>query len=247
MYKVKLQCNEMSMCVGVGVCVCVFVVVVVVGERRKFTDRSGKQCRERWVNHLQPNIRKECWTSEEEELLVHAHSTFGNRWSAIAKVSKLSCVFVCVCVCVCCYLEDFSSLLHPTTGHPFHLCVCVCVCVSLSLSLSQIAPHPPYYSSHKITFSASLSHITHTKEICHNPPKKSATILQRNLPQSSKQSWPFHNFLPGIVDIFLSKSSLDHFAWDFLKILIAKWRVYPTQKNHWFHGFYLFIPVNFVI
>jgi hypothetical protein len=78
-------------------CVCVFVVVVV-GERRKFTDRSGKQCRERWVNHLQPNIRKECWTSEEEELLVHAHSTFGNRWSAIAKVSKLLCVYVCVCV-----------------------------------------------------------------------------------------------------------------------------------------------------
>ncbi|CAM6112376.1 unnamed protein product [Calypogeia fissa] len=50
------------------------------------TNRSGKQCRERWVNHLQPNIRKECWTVEEEELLVHAHSTFGNRWSAIAKM-----------------------------------------------------------------------------------------------------------------------------------------------------------------
>jgi len=51
------------------------------------TERSGKQCRERWVNHLQPDIRKEVWTTEEEELLVHAHSTFGNRWSAIAKVS----------------------------------------------------------------------------------------------------------------------------------------------------------------
>ncbi|KAG0566451.1 hypothetical protein KC19_7G065000 [Ceratodon purpureus] len=49
-------------------------------------NRSGKQCRERWVNHLQPDIRKEGWTTEEEELLVHAHSTFGNRWSAIAKM-----------------------------------------------------------------------------------------------------------------------------------------------------------------
>lgn len=38
------------------------------------------------MNHLQPDIRKEGWTTEEEELLVHAHSTFGNRWSAIAKV-----------------------------------------------------------------------------------------------------------------------------------------------------------------
>lgn len=38
------------------------------------------------MNHLHPDIRKEGWTTEEEELLVHAHSTFGNRWSAIAKV-----------------------------------------------------------------------------------------------------------------------------------------------------------------
>ncbi|EFJ15461.1 hypothetical protein SELMODRAFT_118412 [Selaginella moellendorffii] len=49
-------------------------------------NRSGKQCRERWVNHLQPDIRKEGWTKEEEELLVQAHSYFGNKWSAIAKM-----------------------------------------------------------------------------------------------------------------------------------------------------------------
>ena len=42
------------------------------------------------MNHLQPDIRKEGWTTEEEELLVHAHSTFGNRWSAIAKVCLLA-------------------------------------------------------------------------------------------------------------------------------------------------------------
>ena len=27
----------------------------------KFTDRSGKQCRERWHNHLNPGIKKGDW------------------------------------------------------------------------------------------------------------------------------------------------------------------------------------------
>ncbi len=27
--------------------------------------RSGKQCRERWHNHLDPNINKDTWTDEE--------------------------------------------------------------------------------------------------------------------------------------------------------------------------------------
>ncbi len=115
------------------------------------------------MNHLQPNIRKECWTSEEEELLVHAHSTFGNRWSAIAKVSKLSCLFVCVCVCVCCYLEDFSSLLHlPHHWSPISNCVCVCVCLSLSLSLSDCTPTTILFLTQNHLLCFTLSHHTHT-------------------------------------------------------------------------------------
>ena len=31
--------------------------------------RSGKQCRERWHNHLDPNINKEPWTASEYKLL----------------------------------------------------------------------------------------------------------------------------------------------------------------------------------
>ncbi|BBN04987.1 protein MpR2R3-MYB15 [Marchantia polymorpha subsp. ruderalis] len=50
------------------------------------SNRLGKQCRERWVNHLQPNIKKEDWTHEEEQLLVRAHAAFGNKWSVIAKM-----------------------------------------------------------------------------------------------------------------------------------------------------------------
>ncbi|CAJ1949162.1 unnamed protein product [Sphenostylis stenocarpa] len=47
--------------------------------------RIGKQCRERWHNHLRPNIRKDSWTLEEDMILIKAHQEFGNRWSEIAK------------------------------------------------------------------------------------------------------------------------------------------------------------------
>ncbi|CAI0427168.1 unnamed protein product [Linum tenue] len=48
--------------------------------------RIGKQCRERWHNHLNPNIKKEAWTLEEEMALINAHRMYGNKWAEIAKV-----------------------------------------------------------------------------------------------------------------------------------------------------------------
>nr|AXY87644.1 transcription factor MYB3R-3 isoform X4 [Cymbidium sinense] len=48
--------------------------------------RIGKQCRERWHNHLNPEIRKDAWTSEEEIELMKAHLQYGNKWAEIAKV-----------------------------------------------------------------------------------------------------------------------------------------------------------------
>ncbi|XP_060176492.1 transcription factor MYB3R-3-like [Lycium barbarum] len=48
--------------------------------------RIGKQCRERWHNHLNPNIKKDAWTLEEELALVNAHRIHGNKWAEIAKV-----------------------------------------------------------------------------------------------------------------------------------------------------------------
>lgn len=47
--------------------------------------RIGKQCRERWYNHLNPEIKKEAWTQEEELALIRAHQIYGNKWAEIAK------------------------------------------------------------------------------------------------------------------------------------------------------------------
>ncbi|CAL5334943.1 unnamed protein product [Camellia sinensis] len=48
--------------------------------------RIGKQCRERWHNHLNPDIKKDAWMLEEELALMNAHRIHGNKWAEIAKV-----------------------------------------------------------------------------------------------------------------------------------------------------------------
>ena len=54
----------------------------------KLPGRRGKQCRERWHNHLNPVIRREEWEVEEDLALIDAHSRMGNRWADIAKRLK---------------------------------------------------------------------------------------------------------------------------------------------------------------
>ncbi|KAF7119526.1 hypothetical protein RHSIM_Rhsim13G0071300 [Rhododendron simsii] len=51
----------------------------------KMEGRAGKQCRERWHNHLRPDIKKDTWSEEEEKMLIEAHKKVGNKWAEIAK------------------------------------------------------------------------------------------------------------------------------------------------------------------
>jgi hypothetical protein len=46
--------------------------------------RIGKQCRERWRNHLDPAMNHAPWTAEEDEQLIQLHKEHGNAWVVIA-------------------------------------------------------------------------------------------------------------------------------------------------------------------
>jgi len=50
----------------------------------KLPGRLGKQCRERWFNHLDPALKKEPWTEEEDKMLMDAQARLGNKWCQIA-------------------------------------------------------------------------------------------------------------------------------------------------------------------
>lgn len=47
--------------------------------------RSGKQCRERWLNNLNPNLKKSNWNDEEDELIFTLYKKYGSAWSKIAR------------------------------------------------------------------------------------------------------------------------------------------------------------------
>jgi hypothetical protein len=51
-----------------------------LGKEHGIDGRSGKQCRERWHNHLDPHIKKDPWSEEEELIMTQAHATLGNKW-----------------------------------------------------------------------------------------------------------------------------------------------------------------------
>ncbi|XP_050914522.1 uncharacterized protein LOC127129356 isoform X2 [Lathyrus oleraceus] len=58
---------------------------IIKGQWTENEDRIGKQCRERWNNHLRPDIKKDSWSQEEDKILIEAHKKLGNKWSEISK------------------------------------------------------------------------------------------------------------------------------------------------------------------
>ncbi|KAK9740205.1 hypothetical protein RND81_03G018800 [Saponaria officinalis] len=48
--------------------------------------RSGKSCRLRWCNQLDPNVAHRPFTSEEDQTILTAHAKYGNRWATIARL-----------------------------------------------------------------------------------------------------------------------------------------------------------------
>ncbi|KAI8562683.1 hypothetical protein RHMOL_Rhmol03G0053600 [Rhododendron molle] len=52
----------------------------------KLDGRSGKSCRLRWFNQLDPRINKRAFNEEEEERLLSAHKLYGNKWAMISRL-----------------------------------------------------------------------------------------------------------------------------------------------------------------
>ena len=50
-----------------------------------YTKRQGKQCRERWINFLSPDIKRDPWTPQEDLTLLKRQKEIGNQWAQIAK------------------------------------------------------------------------------------------------------------------------------------------------------------------
>ncbi|KAI6673596.1 hypothetical protein NL676_001502 [Syzygium grande] len=48
--------------------------------------RSGKSCRLRWFNQLDPRINRRAFSEEEEDRLLAAHKVYGNKWAMIARL-----------------------------------------------------------------------------------------------------------------------------------------------------------------
>lgn len=51
----------------------------------QLTSRTGKQCRERWFNHLADDVKKGSWTEEEDRIIIAMQKRYGNQWAKITK------------------------------------------------------------------------------------------------------------------------------------------------------------------
>jgi hypothetical protein len=46
--------------------------------------KNARQCKERWINYLSPELNTGAWTCEEDILLIRKHAELGPKWVQIA-------------------------------------------------------------------------------------------------------------------------------------------------------------------
>lgn len=52
---------------------------------RFIPNRTGKQCRERFINTLDPNVKRGNWVPEEDRMIIELYKVVGSRWTEMAK------------------------------------------------------------------------------------------------------------------------------------------------------------------
>ena len=53
---------------------------------REMKTRNSKQCRERWINVLSPDVNWEQWSSYEDTLILEYARVHGNKWAQVSKL-----------------------------------------------------------------------------------------------------------------------------------------------------------------
>ncbi|XWS67169.1 hypothetical protein CRYUN_Cryun05aG0264000 [Craigia yunnanensis] len=53
---------------------------------RGIAGRSGKSCRLRWCNQLDPAVKRKPFTDEEDRMIISAHAVHGNKWAVISRL-----------------------------------------------------------------------------------------------------------------------------------------------------------------
>ena len=52
----------------------------------KMAAKGAKQCRRRWQNYLNNDIKQGGWSEEEDRILLEGHRLHGNKWTEIARM-----------------------------------------------------------------------------------------------------------------------------------------------------------------
>ncbi|GFR42455.1 hypothetical protein Agub_g3362 [Astrephomene gubernaculifera] len=52
----------------------------------KLKTKGSKQCRRRWKNHLNADLKSGGWSADEDRILMEGHRLYGNKWTEIAKM-----------------------------------------------------------------------------------------------------------------------------------------------------------------
>ncbi|OMJ92338.1 hypothetical protein SteCoe_4887 [Stentor coeruleus] len=60
-------------------------ISMLLAKNNLSTIRTPKQCRDRWVNQLDPKLCSRSWSNEDEALLVDKYKALGNKWSRISR------------------------------------------------------------------------------------------------------------------------------------------------------------------
>lgn len=50
---------------------------------KQFKDKSPKQCRDRWRNYVDPDLRHDEWSVEEDQMLIEKFKEFGSKWTVM--------------------------------------------------------------------------------------------------------------------------------------------------------------------